>query len=206
VLSLPWLLERAPPPFEGDEIKYPEGLVRHFLGAYTKRGDRVLDPFAGLGTTLFVAEEMGRVPFGVEADGLRRDWVAGQLRHWQNVRHGDSGKLASFELPKMAFAMTSPPFMAAHHRWNPLYGGDPRHAGYDRYLRRMRHVFAQLALVMRRGAVVVVHADNLPGRTFTPLVADLGDAARASFRQEDEVIVAWTNRPSHTHCLIFRTR
>ena len=64
-VTLPYALEREAPPFEGNDIKYPESLVRHFLGRCTKPGDKVFDPFAGLGTTLFVAEEMRRVPFGI---------------------------------------------------------------------------------------------------------------------------------------------
>ena len=78
-ITLDYALERAPPPFEGNDIKYPEALVRRFLKEFTRPGDRVFDPFAGLGTTLFVAEEMRRIPFGVEQDERRHAWVAGQL-------------------------------------------------------------------------------------------------------------------------------
>ena len=131
-ITLPYALERAAPPFEGNDIKYPEALVRYFLKEFTSPGDRVFDPFTGLGTTLFVAEEMRRIPFGVEHDARRHQWVAGQLTHWANLVLGDSAKLCSYGFPKMDFAMTSPPFMPRHHRWNPLVAGNPANAGYDR--------------------------------------------------------------------------
>ena len=83
-IALPYGLEREAPPFEGNDIKYPEALVRHFLKQSTSPGDKVFDPFAGLGTTLFVAEEMRRIPFGVEHDARRHGWVAGQLTRWPN--------------------------------------------------------------------------------------------------------------------------
>ena len=70
-ITLPYALEREAPPFEGNDIKYPEALVRLFLKKLTKPGNRVFDPFAGLGTTLFVAEEMRRIPFGIERDERR---------------------------------------------------------------------------------------------------------------------------------------
>jgi hypothetical protein len=69
-------------------------LVRYFLQEFTKPGDKVFDPFAGLGTTLFVAEEMRRIPFGIEHDPRRHQWVAGQLKNWANLKYGDSAKLS----------------------------------------------------------------------------------------------------------------
>ncbi len=207
-VTLPYRLERDPPPFEANEVKYPESLVRHFLQQFTQRGDRVFDPFAGLGTTLFVAEEMSRIPYGVEHDGGRQEWVAGQLKHWTNLKRGDSGRITSFAFPKMDFAMTSPPYMPKHHKWNPLYGGDPKQAGYDRYLKRMAFIFGRMRSLMKRNAVFVLQADNLPGKTYTPLVRDLGIAAEQHFRLDGEVIVSWDGgRPDyrHTHCLIFKS-
>ena len=205
--SLPFKLEREPPPFEGNDVKYPEALVRFFLAKLTKPGARIFDPFAGLGTTLFVAEEMRRIPFGVECDPRRHAWVAGQLAHWPNLRRGDSRDLASFGFPKMDLAMTSPPFMPRHHKWNPLCAGNPAHAGYDKYLAMMQQVFRQLALVMKRGGHVVVHVDNLPGRTYTPLVRDLGAAIDGVLRLQTEMVIAWEGGPKdyrHTHCLVFK--
>lgn len=208
LITLPFKLERKPPRFETNEIKYPESMGRYFLKKYTKPGDRVFDPFSGLGTTLFVAEEMGRVPYGVEYEAQRHLWVAGQLKDWRNLVHGDSAKLASYGFPKMDFAMTSPPYMPNHHKWNPLFAGDPKKAGYDVYLRRMAKIFSELPKIMKRNAYVMVQVDNLPGRTYTPLVRDIGLAVAKSFRPETEIIVAWSGRrgaePRHTHCLLFR--
>lgn len=210
-ITLPYKLERAPPPFETYEAKYsdkyPESLVRYVLKEFTKKGDKVFDPFAGLGTTLFVAEEMGRIPYGMEADRKRQEWVAGQLENWLGLHCDDTANMLDYGFPKMDFAMTSPVYMPKHHKWNPLYGGDPAHAGYDQYLRRMAYIFAQLAKLMKRHAYVVVQLDNLRGRVFTPLVRDVGHAVSQSFRPEGETIVKWANGPEDypcTHCLIFK--
>ena len=40
-ITLPYALEREPPPFEGNDIKYPEVLVRYFLQEFTQPGDTV---------------------------------------------------------------------------------------------------------------------------------------------------------------------
>ena len=206
-ITLPYKLEREPPPFETNFIKCPESLVRHLLKTFTKKGDKVFDPFAGLGTTLFVAEEMGRSAFGIEAEESRHQWVAGQMENWMQLAHGDSGKVAQMGFPKMDFCFTSPPYMPAHHQWNPLYAGDPKYAGYASYLKRMGVIFGNVAKIMKRNAYVVVQADNLPGKIYTPLVRDLSAVISKHLRLEGEMTVAWKNpKPDylHTHALIFK--
>ena len=206
-ISVPFKLERDAPPFEDNAIKYPESLVRYFLKAFTKPGDKVLDPFAGLGTTLFVAEDMKRIPYGIESERQKYEWTAGQLEHWQNIIHGDAANIAKFHLPKMDFCMTSPPYMPRHHKWNPLFSGNPAKAGYDVYLRRMKHIFKQIETVMKKGAHIVVQADNLRGPVYTPLVRDLSLAIEPSFRLDNEITVKWDNpKPDYpnTQCLIFK--
>lgn len=51
-------------------FKYKEGfsssLVKYFLSEYCKKPGKVLDPFAGVGTTLFASQELGWEPYGIE--------------------------------------------------------------------------------------------------------------------------------------------
>lgn len=207
-ITLPYGIERPAPPFEGNDIVYSASLVRHFLKEYTKKGDRVLDPFAGLGTTMFTAEEMGRVPYGVEAERERFEWTAGQMTHWQNLHHEDSARIALLNLPKMDFCMTSPPFMPKDHDWNPLYSGNPAYKGYAAYIVRLKYIFGEIEKVMKKGAMLVVQVDNIRRkRAYTPLVHDMAAAIGDSFRLMDEKIIRWENGPADypsTHCLVFK--
>lgn len=209
-ITLPYKLERAAPKFEANAIKFPESLARYFIKKYTKRGDAVFDPFAGLGTTLFVAEELGRVPYGMEYDPQRHEWVAGQLKHWMQLRQGDSAMMNRHGFPAMDFCLTSPPFMPHTDKWNPLFAGDPAKAGYAAYLKRLGQIFAQLARLMKKGGVVVVQVDNIPGKNgkpMTPLVHDMARVIGKSLTLQEEVIVAWDGGPKtyrHTHCLVFK--
>jgi DNA modification methylase len=45
---------------------FPEGLPLWFIKLFTQEGDTILDPFAGSGTTVHVAEENGRMGIGIE--------------------------------------------------------------------------------------------------------------------------------------------
>ncbi|MFN3884462.1 MAG: DNA methyltransferase [Rhodocyclaceae bacterium] len=80
-------------------FKYKEGfsasLVRHFLATCgIPRGGRVLDPFAGSGTTLFAASEMGHAADGIELLPLGSAIVS--ARRAANVLCREADRLAAF--------------------------------------------------------------------------------------------------------------
>jgi DNA modification methylase len=71
----------------------PVELVADALLDCSNRGDSVLDPFLGSGTTLIAAERVGRVCHGLELDPLYVDVI---IRRWQrltgdNAMHVKSG-------------------------------------------------------------------------------------------------------------------
>ncbi len=207
LIKLPFIYENPPPKGHDNCDQFPESLVRYFLKKYTKKKDKVFDPFIGFGTTALVAEEMGRIPFGIESDTPRFEWSAGQLEHWGNIINGDAGDMASFGFPKMDFCICSPPYMPINDKWNPLYGGDKNFAGYDAYLERLEYIFAALAPIMKRASHIVVQADNLEGKRYTPLVRDMNIAISKSLRPVGETIVEWDKAKkgyTHTHCMLFK--
>lgn len=210
LIHLPWNLERDAPNFEGNDIKSPEGFIRYILKKYTKKGDTIFDPFTGLGTTMFVAEEMKRIPFGFEAEEEKFEWVAGQIENWTHLIHDDAANLHKYKFPKMDLVLTSPPYMQRHCKWNPLFGGDPKHAGYDKYLKRMTHIFDKTSTIMKRGALLIVQIDNLyQGKHFTPLAHDIASSLSKHFIQINETTVIWDNPKAdylHTNLLIFKKR
>jgi len=62
-------------------MKPPE-LVERCLRNSTRRGDLVLDPFAGSGSTLVACEQTGRLARLVELDGRYCDVV---VRRWEGL-------------------------------------------------------------------------------------------------------------------------
>jgi hypothetical protein len=123
------------------------------------------------------------------------------------VRCADSAHAPKLGFPKMDMLMTAPPFMAANHKWNPLYAGDPKYDGYDVYLKRLQHIFKQTKTLLKKGAPVVIQVDNIPGRIFTPLIRDVSLTVSKVMKLENEVVIAYEGGRSdyrHTHCLIFK--
>ncbi|MBR0826152.1 ParB N-terminal domain-containing protein [Bradyrhizobium manausense] len=65
----------------------PVALIADAIKDCTRRGDLVLDPFLGSGTTLLAAERIGRRAYGLEIDQL---YVDAAIRRWQDVTKRDA--------------------------------------------------------------------------------------------------------------------
>jgi hypothetical protein len=217
----------VPPEFEGDE-RTPEAYVRRFLQEFSDEGDAVLDPFAGFGTTLVVAEELDRVPYGVEYEADRVAVVRDRLDsnpddrpdHADTVVHGSALDLGSFDLPAFDCCLTSPPYMEQSMDVNPLRNyADDSESDYETYLADVRNAFAQLRALAAPDARVLVDVSNMKhAGEVTTLAWDVADAVSESFHFDGEVVVGWEGDEQadrdggrygygydHSYCLVFGT-
>lgn len=65
----------------------PLALVTDAIKDCTRRGDIILDPFIGSGTTILAAEKTGRCAFGMEIDPI---YVDTAIRRWQDFTKRDA--------------------------------------------------------------------------------------------------------------------
>ncbi|MBI3150696.1 MAG: site-specific DNA-methyltransferase [Chloroflexi bacterium] len=65
---------------------FPEDLPEWFIKLFTKRGDCVLDPFMGSGTTITVANKLGRNSVGIEILPEYYDLVKNSIQPLNDVR------------------------------------------------------------------------------------------------------------------------
>ena len=70
----------------------PIALVADAMRDCSRRGDIVLDPFMGSGTTILAAERVGRLGYGMEIDPL---YVDVAIRRWQDLTKRDAMLLAT---------------------------------------------------------------------------------------------------------------
>lgn len=73
----------------------PVAMVADAILDCSARGDIVLDPFLGSGTTLLAAERTGRTCYGLELDPLYIDTI---IRRWQKYTGGSAVHAASGKL------------------------------------------------------------------------------------------------------------
>ena len=142
-----WFVHR--PERRGDQkirhpASFPESLVREFILFFTKRGEIVIDPFLGTGSSLVAAVEAGRSGVGFEivgkfaeiskrrvADALNGkrggDGPARKKTCWAEVIQADSKKLSETwkekRFPPADYCITSPPY------WNQLKRNSIRQKG-----------------------------------------------------------------------------
>lgn len=200
---------QLPEAFRGDDVRFTERLVEHFLQEFTKIGDIVFDPFMGYGTTLAVAEAMGRLGFGVEFDEKRWQYAQSILRYPERALHGDSTRLQSLHLPNFDFSITSPPYMGKHHKENPFTAYSTEGRGYEGYLDDLRNIYVQIGQKMNRSAHAIIEVSNLKhedGR-LTTLAWDIAREVSKVLPFVGEVVITWDDTYGygydHSYCLVF---
>ena len=155
-------------------------LVRFF----TKRGHTVLDPFAGVGSTLKACAIDGRGGIGIELNpsfaDLSRKRLATEVRDMfssvseQQILEGDARELlVAIPAESVDFVVTSPPYWSilkkvdhkvrqeriekglAHH-----YGDDPRDLGkiedYEEFLAELGRILGDCARTLKSGKYMAV--------------------------------------------------
>jgi DNA modification methylase len=184
-----------PPPRRRDVLrhpaKFPETLAQQFVEFFTKRGEIVLDPMVGTGSTLIACLRAGRHGFGVELNphyaGIARSAVEAERAALgedtrpltSEVLTADATRLPQLGLPTVDYVLTSPPYWdmlrargaatQATRRADPAldvaYSDDPRDLGnesdYEVFLQRLLDVYANLPALLRPGAYVTIIVKNV---------------------------------------------
>jgi DNA modification methylase len=210
-----------PDRFDGDP-RTPATYVEHFLTEFTDSGDTVLDPFAGFGTTLRVAERMGREAYGIEYDADIASFAREQVDHPERVIHGDALDVENYNhVPLVDCCFTSPPYMVEVMEADPLTNYTDTGRGYERYLADLGRVFDHVDGLLRAGGHVLVDVSNMKFEgTVTTLAWDVANEVAERFRFEGEVVVTWEADDSsrdhgegtygygydHSYCLVFEQR
>jgi DNA modification methylase len=196
-----------PSRFQHEDVRASNNMLEHFIKEYTSEGQVVFDPFAGFGTTLLVAEELGRIACGIEYSQPKAEYVRGLLIHPERLIEGDSRKLLDYDLPGFDLCLTSPPYTNENDSENPFV--DYRQKGFDypSYLKEMGNIFSQVAQKLNPSGHVVIEAANLKKQEHvTTLAWDIAREVSKVLHFEGEIMIGWDRYGygyNHSYCLVF---
>lgn len=196
---------------EHAEIRFPIELPKKFIREHTMPGAVIFDPFAGFGTTLLAAQEMGRTGIGIEYERERAEFIQSRITPPSQIICGDSRRLRDYNLPAFDLCFTSPPFMRDFDKEDPL--SNYHDAGdYQHYLGQLHEIFAQTDKLMKPDAYVLVEAENTfeKAKPMTPLAWDIARTLSDIFLLERELICCHTGgelesaNVEHSYVFVFR--
>lgn len=161
---------------------FPAEIPRRLIKLFSLHGERVLDPFAGIGTTAAAALELDRSAVAVEQNGgylrrIRRTCASIETDGDLQIIHGDSRDLSAVDDDSVGLAVTSPPY------WNKAdYGDRPENLGniasYRDFVAALKPIFAECYRVLAPGRKLCVITANVNQHTdhgllTFPLAADI---------------------------------
>ena len=201
-----------PEKFKEDDNRSFEEIIKLFIEQYSKSGDTVLDIFAGLGTTLIIAEKLGRIPYGIEILKERYQYIISKIEHKENIINGDARKLLDYEFPPIDLVYTSPTFMSKHETRDPL-NQFKTEGSYSNYLEDLTRIFTNLKKFLKPSSYVIIDVYNLKIDGITTLAWDVGKKLSDVFRFEGEIILAHEEPRDkesfgydHSYALIFTNK
>lgn len=176
---------------------FPVSMVQGFIEFFTKSGQYVLDPFAGIGSTLKACHNTGRKGIGIE---LCQDFVDiinkwGKSDNWtdQRIICGDARNIPDMDLPEIDYCITSPPYWDMLHRSTKDFAKDVAEKGsdiakyneglnnvgnikdYDEFLDTMVNIFYAVYNILKpKGYLTVIVKNIVKGSKMYPLAWDLG--------------------------------
>lgn len=87
-------------------------MISDYVRFFTKRGNVVLDPFVGIGSTLVACSRAGRKGIGIDVNEKYVEIAKRRIEidPNQKVILGDAWKIEECKLPKIHYCITSPPY------------------------------------------------------------------------------------------------
>jgi DNA modification methylase len=189
-----WFIHNPPPRKKGMLVhpaKFPETMAREFIEFFTKRGENVLDPMAGTGSTLIAALRAGRNSWGIELNpryaeiarqavteeclalGPAADGLAAK------VITGNAAQIDGLGLPLFNYVLTSPPYWDMLHargaetqkkrraaeELDVFYSDNPADLGnvhdYEEFLQRLVSIYTGLKPRLRPQAYLTIIVKNV---------------------------------------------
>lgn len=222
-----WFVHNPPPRDEKKVLHpaaFPETLAAEFIRFFTKRGQWVLDPMVGTGSTLLACLMTERNGIGIElipkwaeiakqriTESKQQLPLIGEQTE-QIVIVADARNIDQIDMPPIDYVFTSPPYWDMLRRrgfenqqkrresnLDTYYSDDPADLGnisdYEQFLTELVNIYAKVGEKMRSGAYMTIVVKNVKkGTKVYPLAWELALRLREFFDLRDEKIWCQDNQ------------
>ncbi len=182
-------------------------MISDFISFFTKSGATVLDPFAGIGSTLVACKRTNRIGYGIELNKKYYDIILKRVPEFKkNVFNDDCRNIDKLKLPKIDFSISSPPYWDVLNRSTDKFESDRKSKGldvnysdslldlgniddYDVFLKEVCSVYEKMYDFLSDGAYVVIIVKNIKkGGRMYPLAWDIARILGQKYVLKDEKI------------------
>lgn len=209
-------------------------MISEFVRYFTKKGQTVLDPFAGIGSTLVACDRTERKGIGIELNNKYAKIA--KMRTKQEVIVGDARDLSKMNLQMIDYSISSPPYWNILHRstgdfkerreknnYDTKYSEDHADLGniedYDQFIDEISKVYEQIYPILKNKGYITIIIKNVKkqGKLY-PLAWDLAKRLGKLYVLKDEKIwiqdkvrlapygypYGWVSNIIHHYCLILQ--
>jgi len=209
-------------------------MISEFVRFFTKEGQTVLDPFAGIGSTLVACDRTGRKGIGIELSNKYAKIA--KMRTKQRVIIGDARDISKMNIPSIDYSISSPPYWNILHRstgdfkkrrekndYDTKYSEEHADLGniedYDQFIEEIFKIYKQIYSILKNKGYITVIIKNVKkqGKLY-PLAWDLAERLGKLYVLKDEKIwiqdkvrlapygypYSWVSNIIHHYCLILQ--
>ncbi|MBR3909029.1 MAG: site-specific DNA-methyltransferase [Clostridia bacterium] len=182
-------------------------MVSEFIRFFTKEGDTVLDPFAGIGSTLVACERTGRIGYGIELSSKYFSVINKRVPKLKNnIYNTDCRNIDKLNLPKINYSISSPPYWDVLNRSTDGFKADREERGldynysdefldlgnisdYETFLNEVCSVYLKMYDILADGAYITIIVKNVKkGGKMYPLAWDIARILSEKYVLKDEKI------------------
>lgn len=182
-------------------------MISDFVKFFTKEGETVIDPFAGIGSTLVACKRTGRIGYGIELSKKYFDIIKLRVPEFENnIFNCDCRDIDKLNLPKINYSISSPPYWDMLNRSTDGFKQEREEKGldvhysesaadlgnitdYDAFLKEVCSVYLKLYDFLADKAYITIIVKNIKkGGKMYPLAWDMARILGEKYVLKDERI------------------
>lgn len=186
---------------------YSPTMIAEFIKFFTKKGQTVLDPFCGIGSTLEACRRTERIGYGIELNPKYYNFILKRTPEFkQNIFNDDCLNIDKLNISGIDFCISSPPYWDILNRSTHNFKSDREKKNldinysesikdlgniddYNLFIDKLKELYLKIYEILNPNAYVVIIIKNVKkGGKLYPIAWDIAKALSDKYVLKDEKI------------------